>query len=202
MKKTNSLKKLRRAMEKIQDGKRFEHTLGVEYTAAALAMRYDCDVRKAQIAGLLHDCAKCLTDEKRLSICRKHNIPITTVEKKNPFLLHAKVGAYLARNKYGIKNQDILNAICNHTTGRQNMSTLEKIVFIADYIEPGRTHAPNLAEIRKLAFVDLDKAFLRILEDTLDYLNDTGGDIDPMTEETWKFYNNRGQEEVWRKKKL
>ncbi len=202
MKKTNSLKKLRRAMEKIQDGKRFEHTLGVEYTAAALAMRYDCDVRKAQIAGLLHDCAKCLTDEKRLSICRKHKIPITTVEKKNPFLLHAKVGAYLARNKYGIKNQDILNAICNHTTGRQNMSTLEKIVFIADYIEPGRTHAPNLAEIRKLAFVDLDKAFLRILEDTLDYLNDTGGDIDPMTEETWKFYNNRGQEEVWRKKKL
>ncbi len=202
MKKTNSLKKLRRAMEKIQDGKRFEHTLGVEYTAAALAMRYDCDVRKAQIAGLLHDCAKCLTDEKRLSICRKHNIPITTVEKKNPFLLHAKVGAYLARNKYGIKNQDILNAICNHTTGRQNMSTLEKIVFIADYIEPGRTHAPNLAEVRKLAFVDLDKAFLRILEDTLDYLNDTGGDIDPMTEETWKFYNNRGQEEVWRKKKL
>ncbi len=201
MKKTNSLKKLRRAMEKIQDGKRFEHTLGVEYTAAALAMRYDCDVRKAQIAGLLHDCAKCLTDEKRLSICRKHKIPITTVEKKNPFLLHAKVGAYLARNKYGIKNQDILNAICNHTTGRQNMSTLEKIVFIADYIEPGRTHAPNLAEIRKLAFVDLDKAFLRILEDTLDYLNDTGGDIDPMTEETWKFYNNRGQEEVWRKKK-
>nr|WP_300837120.1 bis(5'-nucleosyl)-tetraphosphatase (symmetrical) YqeK [uncultured Acetatifactor sp.] len=189
-------------MEKIQDGKRFEHTLGVEYTAAALAMRYDCDVRKAQIAGLLHDCAKCLTDEKRLSICRKHKIPITTVEKKNPFLLHAKVGAYLARNKYGIKNQDILNAICNHTTGRQNMSTLEKIVFIADYIEPGRTHAPNLAEIRKLAFVDLDKAFLRILEDTLDYLNDTGGDIDPMTEETWKFYNNRGQEEVWRKKKL
>ena len=202
MKKTNSLKKLRRAMEKIQDGKRFEHTLGVEYTAAALAMRYDCDVRKAQIAGLLHDCAKCLTDEKRLSICRKHKIPITTVEKKNPFLLHAKVGAYLARNKYGIKNQDILNAICNHTTGRQNMSTLEKIVFIADYIEPGRTHAPNLAEIRKLAFVDLDKAVLRILEDTLDYLNDTGGDIDPMTEETWKFYNNRGQEEVWRKKKL
>ena len=202
MKKTNSLKKLRRAMEKIQDGKRFEHTLGVEYTAAALAMRYDCDVRKAQIAGLLHDCAKCLTDEKRLSICRKHNIPITTVEKKNPFLLHAKVGAYLARNKNRIKNQDILNAICNHTTGRQNMSTLEKIVFIADYIEPGRTHAPNLAEVRKLAFVDLDKAFLRILEDTLDYLNDTGGDIDPMTEETWKFYNNRGQEEVWRKKKL
>ncbi len=175
-------------MEKRQDSKRFEHTLGVEYTAAALAMRYDCDVWAAQIAGLLHDCAKCLTDEKRLSICKRNKIPITAVEKKNPFLLHAKVGAYLAQKKYGIKDEDILSAIRSHTTGRQNMSTLEKIVFIADYIEPGRTHAPSLAEIRKLAFVDLDRAFLRILEDTLDYLNETGGDIDPMTEETWKYY--------------
>lgn len=182
------LKKLRRKMEKIQDSKRFEHTLGVEYTAAALAMRYDCDLKDAQIAGLLHDCAKCLTDERHLSICRKHDIPVTSVEKKNPFLLHAKVGAYLARKKYGVRNQDILNAIRNHTTGRRGMSTLEKIVFVADYIEPGRTHAPNLSEIRKLAFVDLDEAFLRILEDTLQYLKASGGEIDPMTEETWRFY--------------
>ena len=83
MKKAISLKKLRRAMEKVQDSKRFEHTLGVEYTAAALAMRYGCDIRDAQIAGLLHDCAKCLTDEKRLSICKKNKIPVTAVEKKN-----------------------------------------------------------------------------------------------------------------------
>lgn len=189
MKKAISLKKLRRAMEKVQDSKRFEHTLGVEYTAAALAMRYGCDIRDAQIAGLLHDCAKCLTDEKRLSICKKNKIPVTAVEKKNPFLLHAKVGAYLAYQKYGVSNPDILNAIRSHTTGRQNMSTLEKIVFVADYIEPGRIHAPNLAEIRKLAFVDLDKALVRILKDTLDYLRASGGDVDPMTEETWNCYN-------------
>lgn len=191
MKKTNhlSLKKLRKEMKKVQDSRRFEHTLGVEYTAAALAMRYGCDIQEARIAGLLHDCAKCLTDEKRLSICRKHDIPVTAVERKNPFLLHAKVGAYLARKKYGVKNQDILNAIRSHTTGRQNMSTLEKIIFVADYIEPGRTHAPaNLAEIRKLAFVDLDKTLLRILEETLNYLKTSNGDIDPMTEETWRSY--------------
>ena len=193
MKKAISLKKLRRAMEKVQDSKRFEHTLGVEYTAAALAMRYGCDVRDAQIAGLLHDCAKCLTDEKRLSICKKNKIPVTAVEKKNPFLLHAKVGAYLAYQKYGVSNPDILNAIRSHTTGRQNMSTLEKIVFIADYIEPGRTQAANLAEIRKLAFLDLDKAFVRILADTLDYLKDTGNEIDPKTEETWKYYKGVSQ---------
>ena len=179
-------------MKKEQDAKRFEHTQGVEYTAAALAMRYDCDMIHAQVAGLLHDCAKCLTDEKRLALCRKGEISITEVEKRRPFLLHAKVGAYLAEEKYGIKNQDILNAIRNHTTGRPGMSLLEKIIFIADYIEPGRSQAPNLAKIRKLAFVDLDQALLVILEDTLSYLKATGGELDPMTEETWLYYK-KGQ---------
>lgn len=191
MKKTANLKKIRRAMERTQDSKRFEHTLGVEYTAAALAMRFGCDIGSARTAGLLHDCAKCLTDEKRLSICRKNNIPMTAMEKKNPFLLHAKVGAYLAREKYGIKDADILNAVQSHTTGRQNMSLLEKIIFVADYIEPGRKHALNLDEIRRLAFMDIDRALLRILEDTLHYLQDSGGDIDPMTEATWKYLSDR-----------
>ena len=182
------MKKIRKAMENSQDPKRFEHTLGVAYTAAALAMRYDCDVKKAQTAGLLHDCAKCLSDEKRLSICKKNKIPVTELERKNPFLLHAKVGAYLAKEKYGIKDPDILNAVRSHTTGRQYMSLLEKIVFVADYIEPGRKSAPNLTAIRKLAFVNLDEALLKILEDTLSYLRDSGGDIDPATEATWRYY--------------
>lgn len=187
------MKKIRKAMENSQDPKRFEHTLGVAYTAAALAMRYDGDVKKAQTAGLLHDCAKCLSDEKRLSICKKNKIPVTELERKNPFLLHAKVGAYLANEKYGVKDPDILNAVRSHTTGRQDMSLLEKIVFVADYIEPGRKSAPNLIEIRKLAFLDLDKAFLKILEDTLSYLRNTGGDIDPATEATWNYYAGRGR---------
>lgn len=184
VKKAFGLRKIRKAMERVQDAKRYEHTLGVEYTAAALAMRYGCDLRSARTAGLLHDCAKCLTDEKRLSICRKGRIPVTALEKKNPFLLHGKAGAYLAEKKYGIKDTDILNAIRNHTTGRQGMSLLEKIVFVADYIEPCRKHAPNLTEIRRLSFLDLDRAVLKILEDTLSYLRESGGDIDPMTETT------------------
>lgn len=187
MKKTANLKKIRKAMENVQDSKRYEHTLGVEFTAASLAMRYGCDIKKAQIAGLLHDCAKCITDEKRISICRKNRISMTELEKKNPFLLHAKVGAHLASEKYGIKDPDILNAIRYHTTGRQGMSLLEKIVFVADYIEPCRKHAPNLQEIRKLAFIDLDQALLKILEDTLSYLRNSDGDIDPMTEAAWQY---------------
>ncbi len=174
-------------MEKMQDAKRFAHTLGVEFTAAALAMRYQADVTDAQIAGLLHDCAKCLTDEKRVSICEKHQIPMTDIERRNPFLLHAKVGEFLAKEKYGITNPDILNAIRFHTTGRENMSLLERIVFVADYIEPGRRQAPNLAEIRQLAFTDLDTAMLKILEDTLSYLKATGGELDPMTEITYEY---------------
>lgn len=174
-------------MEKVQDAKRFAHTLGVEFTAAALAMKYQADVTDAQIAGLLHDCAKCLTDEKRVSICEKHRIPMTDIERRNPFLLHAKVGEYLAREKYGITNPDILNAIRFHTTGRENMSLLERIVFVADYIEPGRRQAPNLTEIRQLAFTDLNAAMLKILEDTLSYLRATGGELDPMTEITYEY---------------
>ena len=187
MKETN-LKKIRNAMEKLQDAKRFEHTLGVEYTAAALAMRYGEDIRNARTAGLLHDCAKCLSDKKRLSICRKNKIPMTELEKKNPFLLHGKVGAYLAKQKYGIKNQDVLNAIRNHTTGRQGMSLLEKIVFIADYIEPGRNHSARLPELRRLAFQDLDKALVEVLRDTLRYLKGTDNEIDPMTQKTYDHY--------------
>ncbi|MCM1557967.1 MAG: bis(5'-nucleosyl)-tetraphosphatase (symmetrical) YqeK [Butyrivibrio sp.] len=183
------LRKLEKKMKKAQDAKRFAHTLGVEFTAAALAMRYGGSVTDAQIAGVLHDCAKCLSDERRLQICEKHDIPVSEVERRNPFLLHAKAGAYLAEEKYEIRNRpEIINAIRYHTTGREDMGLLEKIVFVADYIEPGRRHAPNLPEIRRLAFEDLDRAVLRILEDTLEHLKKSGGEIDPMTETACRYY--------------
>lgn len=191
--KSSNIKKIRRAMEKSLDDKRFEHTLGVAYTAAALAMRYDADIIKAQTAGMLHDCAKCLSNEKRLSICEKHNISVNDIERNNPFLLHAKVGSYIAMQRYNIRDTDTINAILNHTTGRPDMSLLEKIVYVSDYIEPGRKQAPNLSEIRRLAFVDLDEALLRILGDTLIYLNTIDGEIDPMTQKTYEFYKNRAE---------
>lgn len=185
---SSNIKKIRKAMEKTLDHKRFEHTLGVAYTAAALAMRYGEDIIKAETAGMLHDCAKCMSNEKRLSICEKHNISVNEIERRNPFLLHAKVGSYIAMKKYNIHDRDTINAILNHTTGRPDMSLLEKIIYVADYIEPGRKQAPNLTEIRKMAFIDLDKALFRILEDTLDYLHDEEGDIDSMTQKTYDFY--------------
>ena len=186
--KTADIRKIRRKMEKVLDPKRFEHTLGVAYTASALAMCYDVDINKAQTAGLLHDCAKCMSNEKKLSICEKHHIPVNEVERKNPFLLHAKVGSYVAMKQFNIHDQDIINAILNHTTGRPGMSQLEKIIYIADYIDPGRKQAPNLTKVRRLAFQDLDQALLQVLGDTLHYLESINSPIDPMTQKTYEYY--------------
>ena len=195
MKQAN-IKKIRKKMKKALDAKRYEHTIGVAYTAASLAMCYQADVDKAQIAGILHDCAKCIPDEKKLSICEKHNIQITEIEKRNPFLLHAKAGSYIAMKKFHIHDRDIINAILSHTTGRPDMSLIEKIIFIADYIEPGRKQAPNLAKIRQLAFQDLDLALIQILGDTLNYLKSTGTEIDPMTQKTYNFYLETGNNKL------
>lgn len=194
--KSNDLRKIRKAMKKTLDPHRYEHTLGVEFTSASLAMRYDADIKNAQLAGLLHDCAKCLTDEKRLAICEKYNISINDVERRNPFLLHAKVGSFLAMEEYKVYDQDVINAILNHTTGRPGMSLLEKIVFIADYIEPGRKHAPNLKQIREMAFIDIDKALLMVLEDTLEYLKSTGCESDPMTQKTFEYYQSISEQTI------
>ena len=191
--KPKDLKKIRKTLEKELEPKRFEHTLGVEYTAASLAMRYDVSIEDALVAGLLHDCAKCISGEKLIDICEKQHIDINNVERKNPSLLHTKVGEYLAQEIYDIHDSDILNAIRYHTTGRPGMSILEKIVFIADYIEPGRKQAPNLEEIRKLAFTDLDNALIRILEDTLAYLKDSEDEVDPMTRKTYEYYIQNNQ---------
>ncbi len=188
--KINHPKKIRKTLEKMLDEKRFEHTLGVAYTASALAMCHDGNMKKAEMAGLLHDCAKCIDNDKKLSMCQKYNININEFEKKNPFLLHAKLGSFLAMKKFNVNDKDVINAILNHTTGRPEMSLLEKILYVADYIEPNRAQAPNLAKIRKLAFIDLDKAVLAILKDTLSYLNTIDNAIDPMTQKTYEYYNS------------
>lgn len=190
------LNKIKKTLKKELDKDRYEHTLGVMYTSACLAMANGYDMEKAQLAGLLHDCAKCIPNEKKLKICVKNNIPVTQVEKDNPFLLHAKVGAFLARVLYEVEDEEILHAISVHTTGAPAMNTLDKIVFIADYIEPKRDKAANLKEIRKTAFEDLDEALKMILCDTIHYLNGSKNDknIDPMTLETYHYYTGGSHE--------
>ena len=186
--KTYDMKAFQKKLKREMDEGRYQHTLGVMYTAAALAMRYEYDIQKAQIAGLLHDCAKCIPNGKKLKLCEKYQIPVTEVENRNPFLLHAKLGSFLASHEYDVQAEEILSAILYHTTGKPDMSLLDKIVYIADYIEPRRNKAPNLTEVRKLAFLDLDAALYKILSDTLSYLDEGTGEVDEMTIKAYEYY--------------
>ena len=183
-------KEIEKQLKKELDKERFTHTMGVMYTAAALAMAHGADMDQALYAGLLHDCAKCIPNEEKLSLCEKYQISISDAERKSPSLLHAKLGAYFAKSIYGIEDEEILHAIKVHTTGEPGMNLLDKIIYIADYIEPNRDQAPNLTAVRKLAFQDLDKTMEKILSDTLQYLTEKGGEIDPLTNETYQYFHN------------
>lgn len=194
---------IKRSLRKVLDGKRYQHTIGVAYTAVSLAMRYRVDLRQAELAGLLHDCAKFgpkkkqETDfyAKQIEKCEKYHIELSEVEQRNPALIHAKLGAYLAEHKYGVADLEILSAIRKHTTGTPDMTMLEKIVFLADSIEPGRKVFANLSEIRYTAFIDIDDAVYMVTKDTLAYLNTKRGAVDTMTVKTYEFY-----EQLYRQK--
>ena len=113
---------------------------------------------------------------------------ITEAEIKAPAVIHAKYGAYLAENKYGIQDPEIISAIACHTTGKPDMSTLDKILYIADYIEPRRDKADNLPQMRYLAFQDLDETMYEILKGTLEYLDKKGNTIDPITLQAYEYF--------------
>lgn len=189
--KQEKLETLKPMVKQMMRPERYEHTLGVMYTSAALAMRYEIDILDAQLAGLLHDCAKAVPFQERLELCKRYQIPVTSYEGKNLSLLHGKLGAAFAREKFDIQEDQILSAIQYHTTGKPNMTVLEKIIFTADYIEPLRNKAPNLARIRKLSFTDLDESIAQILQDTILFLEEKKALIDPIIYQTRDFYTKK-----------
>lgn len=184
----------RKQLKSKLDTMRYEHSVSVSYTCMALAMRYGYNLEKAELAGLLHDCAKRYTDNELIARCRKHELPLTESELKAPAVIHAKYGAWMVRNKFGIQDEEILSAIQCHTTGKPGMSMLDKILYIADYIEPRRDKASNLARMRYLAFQDLDQAMYEILAGTINYLKEKGGYINPMTIQTFSWFEKLVQE--------
>ncbi|MBE5828676.1 MAG: HD domain-containing protein [Butyrivibrio sp.] len=183
--------KLRKSLEKELKPDRFDHTLGVAYTAANMAFIHGADVEKALIAGFLHDCAKCMSHEEQIKICEKNKIDISEVERRNHSLLHAKVGMYLARTKYDVYDTDILNAIRWHTTGREDMSLLEKIIYIADFIEPNRKPLEDMETIRQEAYTDIDKCLAHILHNSVIYLKTIGKEIDDATMIAYEYYKDK-----------
>ncbi len=170
--------------------KRYLHSVGVSDTAACLAMRYGYDIRKAALAGLLHDCAKGLDEEQLIETVMKKGIEISPIERDNPELLHSKAGSVIAGEKYGIDDEEILSSIFWHTTGKPDMTLLEKIIFIADYIEPNRKNIPEIESIRKIAFTDIDAAIAMAARNSIEYLKRTSRQIDRITVDTYEYYKD------------
>ena len=161
---------------------RLQHTYRVAETAVAMARREGADVRKAGIAALLHDCARNLPPEKLNSLVEELGLPDRYRDNVN--LSHSKVGAAFAGRLFNIDDREILDAISYHTTGRCRMTTLEKIVFLADAIEPGRDY-PGVEAIRDAAEESLDRGCLKSLEGTIEFLKAADKFIDNDTIEAF-----------------
>jgi predicted HD superfamily hydrolase involved in NAD metabolism len=164
---------------------RYEHTLGVLETSLQLAEHYGADSKKAEIAAIFHDYAKFREPEEMAEIIK--NVPDIADEllEYHSELWHAPVGAYLVQHEVGITDQEILDAIRYHTTGRVGMSVLEKVVCLADYIEPGR-HFPGVDEVRQLAQKDLNKALAQSLLNTIKFLEKKGQKVYPLTKAAYE----------------
>jgi len=175
MKREKMLYKLKKSL----DRQRFEHTLGVEETAREMAKCFGEDEDKAALAGLLHDCAKCMTLTQMVKAAKGE--AIDPLMKESKALMHSLAGMCVARDVYNVADEDVLSAIRWHTTGHADMSALEKIIYLADMIEPNRKPYPGLEALRRLCFEDLDGAMLAALRGSLAHVQEQGKTLHPDT---------------------
>ena len=169
---------------------RVAHVLGCRDTAAELARKWGADETDAARAGLLHDVTKALDGPLQLTLCGAYGIMLDGFFRQNPKTLHALTGSLVAERIFG-ENQAVVNAICSHTTGKANMNTLEKIIYVADYMEPNRDF-PGVERLRQLACANLDKALKLGLEMTLEVLKSKGSDISPGSSEALRYLEETG----------
>ena len=161
--------------------RRIPHVLGTEQEAIRLAERYGADVEKARRAALLHDCTKKLDMPAQLALCGQYGIALDELEQRALKLLHSKTGAAIARDVFGV-DDEVYSAIWYHTTGHADMTTLEKIIYLADYIEPSRDF-PGVDTLRKVCYEDLDKGLLLGLEMTIEEMTAMGNPVHRATVE-------------------
>jgi predicted HD superfamily hydrolase involved in NAD metabolism len=158
---------------------RYQHTVGVMETAISLANKYGVDEKKAELAAIFHDYAKFRDKEEMRSIIIEQHMDKELLEY-NSELWHAPVGAYLVEKEAGIKDTEILDAIRYHTSGRPKMTRLEKVIYLADYIEPGRKF-PGVDEVREIAEKDLNKALIQSIQNSIIFLMKKNKRIFPLT---------------------
>ena len=179
--KTLPLSRLRPVALSYLKHQRIPHVLGTEQEAIRLAERYGADVEKARVAALLHDCTKRLDMEEQLALCRQYGIQLDELEQRALKLLHAKTGAAIAREVFGV-DDEIYRAIWWHTTGHAGMTLLEKVMYLADYIEPSRDF-PGVEELRRVCYEDLDQGLLLGLEMTIQEMTAMGNPVHRATVE-------------------
>lgn len=173
-------------LQEVMSEKRFQHVLGVEAAAITLAKRYGYDEEKAGLAGLLHDYAKELPDDAFLALIDRYGLPESLKAWDNN-VWHGLVGIYQIKEDLGLENSEILRSIERHTVGASDLSLLDKIIYVADYIEAGRAF-PGVERARELAMVSLEKAVAYETAHTLAYLAEKGLPIYPQTLETYNAY--------------
>lgn len=151
------------------DEPRFRHVVGVARTADRLAARYGVSTVKARVAAMLHDIARLWKADALFAYATKYGLPVTDTVRKAPVLMHAPVGALVARHEFGITDSDVLGAIARHTVASAGMSDLEKVLYVADSIEPGRIF-PQRASLEAAAFRSLDGGMLACVRASMDHL--------------------------------
>lgn len=175
------IKQIEKTLKEMLPERRLKHSLNVSKCALKLSEIYKCDKEKAEIAGLVHDCAKYFTDEQIEDSIKRFNVELDPLEVNNIALSHSVIGSYVAVDIFNIKDEEIINAIKYHTTGKENMSLLEKIIYMADLIEEGRNF-PRVEELRELTYSGrLEEALILSFNNTIKFVIDNNQLIHPRT---------------------
>ncbi len=175
---------------------RYQHSLGVMQTAEKMAKRFGVDVTKARLAGLLHDCAKDIDKGEMVALCDKLGVELDPVKREQRSLIHADLGAKMLETEFGIEDPEIISAVKFHTLGRANMTDLEKILYLADVIEPNRKPYEGIDTLRQLCESNLDCAMLFAIDRSVEYVRHRHKKLHSQTLETQQYFLTLCKERV------
>lgn len=179
-------------LQKVLNSHRYNHSLGVMNEAVEMAELFGVDTKKARIAGLLHDCAKYLNASEAVAIAMAYGVELDIDTLNCPPVIHAPIGAIIANREYDVNDEEILQAIANHTVAGKNMTPLCKIIYVADMTEPNRDFE-GVDKLRTLAKQNLDMAYKSAVKSSLMHTLKEGGYIHPMTIYAWNEINKGGE---------
>ena len=183
-----TIEDMQKKLEQMLSPKRYQHSLGVMETAAEMACRFGEDEEKARIAGLLHDCAKDIDKAIMIDLCEELDVPLDAIKREQRSLIHADLGAKMLETEFGITDPDIISAVKYHTLGREHMTNLEKILYLADVIEPNRKPFPELEELRALCRSNLDCAMLCACELSISHVERKHKTLHSQTLATQQYF--------------